>query len=57
LDNSNTPRGAKRAITLDRNFDNYAWMYNRKHGDSFKLGSDTIKKDKEKSKMLKKLLR
>ena len=29
LDNSNTPRGAKRAITLDRNFDKFAWMYNR----------------------------
>ena len=32
-------------------------MYNRKHGDSFKLGSDTIIKDKDKSKLLKKLIR
>ena len=57
LDNTNTPRGAKRAITLDRNFDTFAWMYNRKHGDSFKIGSDTLNKDKEKGKMLKKLIR
>jgi hypothetical protein len=57
LDNSNTPRGAKRAITLERNFDTFAWMYNRKHGDSLKVGSDTITKDKEKSKVLKKLIK
>ena len=35
LDNTNTPRGAKRAITLDRCFDNFAWMYNRTQCDKF----------------------
>lgn len=29
LDNTNTPRKAKRAITLDRSFDREPWMYNR----------------------------
>lgn len=29
LDRSNTPRKAKRAITLDRSFDHEPWMHNR----------------------------
>lgn len=29
LDNSNTPRGAKKLITLERNFDKDPWIYNK----------------------------
>lgn len=35
LDNTNTPRAAKRAITLERSFDKFAWMYNRTTLDKF----------------------
>ena len=35
LDNSNTPRGAKRKITLERSFDRFAFMYTRNSPDSF----------------------
>lgn len=35
LDNSNTPRGAKKAMTLERNFDTFAWMYNRTTSENF----------------------
>ena len=34
LDNTNTPRGAKRAITLERSFDKFAWMYTRNNLDT-----------------------
>ena len=57
-DGTHTPRGAKRAITLERSFDKQPWMYNRSAADSFndKYGS-SIFKDKNKSKVLKKKLR
>lgn len=52
IDNTNTPRGAKRAITLERSFDKFAWMYNRTTLDKF--DGTQIAKDKGKSKILKK---
>lgn len=55
LDNTNTPRAAKRAITLERSFDNFAWMYNRTTLDRF--DGFQIGKDKHKSKILKKVIR
>jgi hypothetical protein len=55
LDNTNTPRSAKRAITLERSFDKFAWMYNRTTLDKF--DGFQIAKDKNKSKVLKKQLR
>lgn len=33
LDRSNTPRGAQRAITLERTFDKDIWVYNKKSLD------------------------
>lgn len=56
LDNSNTPRGAKRAITLERSFDTFAWMYNRNTLEGFNNGFQ-IAKDKNKSKVLKKQIK
>ena len=55
LDNSNTPRGAKKAMTLERNFDTFAWMYNRTHSENF--ASEQIKRDHNKSKVLRKQIR
>jgi hypothetical protein len=55
LDNTNTPRGQKRAITLDRCFDKFAWMYNRTSPDRF--DGHQIAKDKAKSKILRKQLK
>lgn len=56
LDNTNTPRAAKRAITLERSFDKFAWMYNRNTLENFNNGFQ-ITKDKNKSKILKKQIR
>lgn len=39
LDRSNTPRGAQRAITLERTFDKDIWVYNKKTMDE--LASST----------------
>ena len=35
LDNTHTPRGAKKAITLERAFDRVPWMHNRTAVESF----------------------
>jgi hypothetical protein len=35
LDNTNTPRGVKKAITLDRCFDKQPWIYNRTESSNF----------------------
>ena len=51
VDNTNTPRGAKKAITLERNFDRDPWIYNKRHLHEFKETG----KDKKKSQILKKL--
>lgn len=42
LDNSNTPRAAKKAITLERCFDKDPWMYNKNNLETF----DASGKDK-----------
>ena len=55
LDNSNTPRGAKKAITLERTFDHDVWIYNKNHMDEFTKTSKDVKKGKQyKKKILKK---
>ena len=50
-----TPRGAKKAMTLDRAFDHQPWIYNRNTSDRF--DGDTVLHDKAKAKLLKKKLR
>ena len=35
MDNTMTPRGQKKAIALERTFDNFAFMYNRNNMESF----------------------
>ena len=35
LDRSNTPRGALRSITLDRNYTNQRWLYTKSNIDYF----------------------
>ena len=64
LDNSNTPRGAKKAMTLERNFDTFAWMYNRTQADNFANDlvsnvqpSFEVKRDQNKSKVLRKQIK
>mmetsp|Transcript_15843 Transcript_15843/g.24375 ORF Transcript_15843/g.24375 Transcript_15843/m.24375 type:complete len:80 (+) Transcript_15843:669-908(+) len=47
LDNTHTPRGASKAIALDRSFNRFAWMYNRASSEAF--DSEAIKADKKKS--------
>ena len=44
LDRSNTPRGALKAITLERTFDKDIWLYNKKTLDD--LASSTAKDTK-----------
>lgn len=46
IDNTHTPRGAKKAITLDRNFDRDIWVYNKNSMGDF---SETMK-DKQRGK-------
>ena len=38
LDRTATPRGFMKAISLERTFDRYPWMYNRKHSSNFDSG-------------------
>ena len=45
-----TPRGAKRAITLERSFDKEIWYYPRKTCEEF--AGSPIEKDKAKGKWL-----
>lgn len=58
LDRTATPRGFTKAISLERTFDRYPWMYNRKNSSNFDngIGSNIIL-DKQKSSVLKKKLR
>ena len=44
LDNTNTPRGAKKEMSLGRTFDNNPWIYNRKSSEDF--SGFQLKKDK-----------
>jgi hypothetical protein len=55
MDRTHTPRGAKKAITLERTFDKFAFMYNRNNMETFSgVGSVQIGKDKQRSRILKK---
>ena len=53
LDRTHTPRGALRAVTLDRNFSKEKWLYNKKDMDLF--DPNKSKKEIERSKTLKKI--
>ena len=53
LDRSNTPRKAFRQISLDRNYTNQRWCYNKNLGHDFAPGH--AQKDIAKSKMLRKI--
>ena len=58
-DTTHTPRGTKKAITLERCFDKQPWIYNRAHSAHFSglgMGGDIIAKDKMRNKVLKKKL-
>ena len=46
IDNSHTPRGVKKLITLERNFDHYPWVYNKQHLELFSETTRDIKKGK-----------
>lgn len=53
LDRTHTPRGAARAITLERNFSPAKWLYNKKDLDAF--DPNQSKRDIDRSKSLKRL--
>ena len=53
LDRTHTPRGALRAITLDRNFAREKWLYNKKDMDLF--DPNKSKRDIDRSKTLKRI--
>lgn len=53
LDRTHTPRGALRAVTLERNFAKEKWLYNKKDMDAF--NPDQSKRDIERSKTLKRI--
>ena len=55
LDRTHTPRGAKRAITLERNFAPEKWLYNKKDLSDFNPAAS--KRDMERSKTLKRITR
>ena len=57
LDGTHTPRGAKRAITLERSFDKNAWMYNRNTMDNFNPKGSAMLNDLERNKILKKIIK
>lgn len=56
-DRTHTPRGANKAISLERAFDAHAWMHNRKTMDSFDPKCHAMLNDKHRGKMLKKILK
>lgn len=56
MDGTHTPRGARKAITLERTFDKNAWMYNRNTCEDFNPKAQ-ITKDKHKSRVLRKIIR
>ena len=55
LDRTHTPRGALRAITLERNYAHEKWLYNKKDMDEFDPRKS--KRDLERSKTLKRISR
>lgn len=56
-DRTHTPRGANKAISLERGFDAHAWMYNRKTMDSFDPACHAMQNDQTRGKMLKKIIK
>jgi hypothetical protein len=54
LDNSNTPRGAKKAFTLERVFDRDVWVYNKSGLGDFKEAAKDQKRGKTIGKMIRK---
>ena len=54
LDNSNTPRGAKKAITLERVFDRDMWVYNKSNLGGFSEAMKDQKRGKTIGKMIRK---
>ena len=56
-DRTHTPRGANKAVSLERAFDANAWMYNRKTMDSFDPGCHAMQNDKNRGKILKKIIK
>ena len=56
MDRTHTPRGYKKAMTLDRNWDRYAWIYTRSNMEAFENKFE-IKRDVAKNKILKKQAR
>ena len=56
-DRTHTPRGANKAISLERAFDAHAWMHNRKTMDSFDPKCHAMLNDKHRGKMLKKIIK
>ena len=55
LDRTSTPRGAMRAITLDRHFSTKKWLYNKNTCDHF--NPNDAKKERARSMALKRLTR
>ena len=54
IDNSNTPRGAKKAITLERNFDRDIWVYNKTSLDDFSEAAKDAKRGKQLARKIRK---
>lgn len=54
LDNSNTPRAAKKAITLERNFDRDIWVYNKNTLDNFAEAAKDAKRGKQLARKIRK---
>ena len=55
MDRTHTPRGTKRAITLERTFDKDIWVYNKRSMDE--LASSTMKDVKRGKFYKKKIMR
>jgi hypothetical protein len=54
LDNTNTPRAAKKAITLERCFDRDLWVYNKSGLGNFAEAAKDAKRGKQVGKMIRK---
>jgi hypothetical protein len=55
MERLNTPRQVTRAITLERNFTNKRWLYNKSTCDGF--NPDQSKKEMDRNKLLKRITR
>lgn len=54
IDNTHTPRGAKKAITLERNFDRDIWVYNKSTLDNFAEAAKDAKRGKQLARKIRK---